>query len=140
MHRWLAAMIAATVLTGCEFVSDPADARMRADLVGSWRFEYKDDFDRPVQGTVRLAEDGKFFGMEMVKEEEGLEEAKLSGLWYVTAGLFKLNTQVTDGQSLGIFQQGFFTCEIIDFSSKGFGCRDRLANKTYTYRRASNAS
>ena len=99
MHQWLAAMLGVVVLTGCEFASDPADARLKADLVGSWRFEYKDDFECPVQGTVRLSEDGKFFGMKMVKEEDAPEEAKLSGLWYVTAGLFKLNTQVADGQA-----------------------------------------
>lgn len=113
---------------------------MKADLVGGWRFEYEDDFEQAVQGTVRLSEDGKFFGVEMVKSGEGLSESRLSGLWYVTSGLFKLNTQVADGKALGVQQQSFFTCKITEFSPRVFSCRDNLANKTYTYTRASGAS
>lgn len=139
MRSLLLLVIGAAVLGACTPAVDPGDARMKADLVGSWRFEYKDDFERAIQGTVRLSEDGKFFGVEIVKAGEGLSESRLSGLWYVTDGLFKLNTQVADGQALGTLQQSFFTCKIVQFSARAFTCRDNLANKTYAYTRASNA-
>ncbi len=140
MHRWVFLGLGSAALCACAPAADSADAQLKAGLVGSWHFDYKDEFERAVQGTVRLSEDGKFFGVEMVKAGEGLSESRLSGLWYVTDGLFKLNTQVADGKALGIQQQSFFTCKIAEFSPRGFSCRDEIATKTYTYTRASNAS
>ncbi|GAB3767377.1 hypothetical protein GCM10028796_28910 [Ramlibacter monticola] len=128
------------MLIACAPPHGSADVDLKAKLVGSWRFEYKDEFERAVQGTVRLSDDGKFFAVEMVNGEQGFRESRLSGPWYVTEGLFKLNTQVEDGKALGSLQQSFFTCKVAEFSAMKFDCSDELAKKTYTYTRVSSAS
>jgi hypothetical protein len=140
MIHWLIAIIGLIMLTACAPQEDSADANLKAKLVGSWRFEYKDEFERAVQSTVKLSDDGKFFAVEMVNGEQGFNESRLSGPWYVTEGLFRLNTQLADGKALGVRQQSFFTCKVIEVSAKQFDCDDQLAKKTYTYTRVSNAS
>jgi len=140
MLRWLSVIAAMLISTGCAPPADSADAELKTKLIGSWRFEYKDEFERAVQGTVKLGDDGKFFAVEMINGEQGFSESRLSGPWYVTDSLFKLNIQVADGKTLGTMQQSFFTCKITQFTAKQFDCNDGLTKKNYTYTRVSNAS
>ena len=140
MLRGLILILGVGILTACTPPNDSVDAELKKKLVGSWRFDYKDEFERAVQGTVKLGDDGKFFAVETVNGEQGFSESRLSGPWYVTDGLFKLNTQVADGKALGSMQQSFFTCKVTEFTAKHFECSDQLAKKTYTYTRVSNAS
>jgi len=140
MRGYLLFISCAVALGACTSAVDSDDARMKASLVGGWRFEFQDDFERSVQGTFTLSNDGKFSGVEIVKSDDSSSELRLSGLWYVTDGLFKLNTQAVDGKTLGVQKQLFLTCKITEVTAQGFDCRDNLAQKTYTYIRTSNAS
>ena len=123
----------AAAMVGCDSLDSPADTQAKEMLRGSWYQEFKDPSERQIRSVVILAESGTFSARERISGEPHEEQS--SGPWYVTEGLLKLQTTEIDGKKLGIREMLFFTCKLVDVTSKQFTCEQEGGKRKFTFQR-----
>lgn len=131
--RIVASLLLPLCLTACDALDSEADVKTKETLLGSWYFDYKDSSERLFKNVVTLTDGGTFSAREQISGES--REEKSSGLWYVTDGIFKLQTNEIDGKKLGTRSMLFFTCKLSDVRSKEFVCDQENGKYRFNFRR-----
>lgn len=134
------ALVASVVLLGCEQLASDQDREAKAKVVGHWLREVDSEHDAVLmrEHIVHTA-DGKFVLERMVASKDGtVTREHESGVWFVTAGLYKMRTEYIGREHLPPTQQLYSTCTIQSLSTEAIVCINEVDKWTKHQRRVPN--
>lgn len=130
-------MIVLASSVGCEQLASDGDKQARQKIVGHWLREVESE----TQGTlvrehIIHAPDGKFQLERMVADKDGVVTREYeSGLWFVTANLYKMRTEYQGRELLPPSRQLYSTCTIQSLSTEELVCSNEVDKWTKRQKR-----
>ncbi len=134
--RTVAVVALACLAAACNGPDTGPDAQAKQTLQGRWYYEYRDPYERPMRAVVTFDAKGTFSTVE--RAEGAPRDESSAGPWYVTEGLLKMQVGVIDGKKLGTRAMLFFTCRLVDLTTRAFGCEQDGGKRRVDFQRVAD--